>query len=148
MEQTIVRQTLTPYLVVDDANAALGFYADILGATQTYRLDMPDGRVGHSTMRIGGSEFHLADEYPELGIVGPGGDRRSPVGLSLQVDDPDDTVARAVARGATVEREVADQFYGARAGTFRDPFGHIWTVQKHLRDVPEDEIRRAVEELE
>jgi len=99
-------------------------------------------------MHIGGSDFHLADEWPELGIVGPGGDRRSPVGLTLDVDDPDDTVARAVAHGATVEREVADQFYGARAGTFRDPFGHVWTVQKHIRDVSDAEIQRAVREMD
>lgn len=138
--------TLVPYLIVDGAAAALEWYAAHLDAVETYRLEMPDGRVGHATMNIRGSEFQLADEYPELGIVGPGGDRRSPVSFTVQVEDPDATFAGAVAAGAIVEREVRDEFYGARTGTFRDPFGHVWTVSKHLRDVPDEEIRRSVEE--
>jgi PhnB protein len=48
------------------------------------------------------------------------------------VPDADAAFDRAIAHGATVERQVADQFYGERAGTFRDPFGHSWTVTHPL----------------
>ena len=140
---TTAHATITAYLIVDGAADALTWYAENLGARETYRLEMPDGRIGHATMQIAESEFNLADEYPEMGIVGPG-DRRSPVSFTIQVDDADAAFDRAVGAGATVERPVEDQFYGARTGTFRDPFGHSWTVSKPLRDVPEEEIQRAV----
>jgi PhnB protein len=143
MPTATVHATITPYLIVDGAADALTWYAENLGARETYRLEMPDGRIGHASMQIGESEFHLADEYPEMGIVGPG-DRRSPVSFTVQVADVDAAFDRVVAAGATVEREVRDEFYGARAGSFRDPFGHSWTVSKHIRDVPDDEIQASV----
>jgi PhnB protein len=124
--------TLVPYLIVDGAAEALDWYAANLGAIETFRYD-DAGRIGHASMMIGDSEFHLADAYPEFGIVAPG-DRRSPVSFTLQVADPDAAFDRAVAAGAMVERPVEDQFYGARTGTFRDPFGHSWTVSKPLPD--------------
>ena len=144
-ETPVVHATMTPYLIVEGAADALEWYAANLGARETYRLEMPDGRIGHATMQIRESEFHLADPYPEAGIEAPG-DRRSPVSFTVEVDDADAAFDQAIAAGATVERPVEDQFYGARAGSFRDPFGHSWTVSKHLRDVPEEEIQRAVRE--
>jgi PhnB protein len=124
--------TLVAYLIVDGAAEALDWYAANLGAVETFRYD-DAGRIGHASMVVGDSEFHLADAYPELGIVPPG-DRRSPVSFTLQVDDVDAAFDRAIAAGATVERPVADQFYGARTGSFRDPFGHSWTVSHPTPD--------------
>ena len=66
----------------------------------------------------------------------------SPVGLHLFVADVDAVVARAVAAGATVIRPVADQFYGDRIGSVKDPFGHVWHVTTHIEDVSPDEIAR------
>lgn len=145
-DATAGHATLVAHLVVGDARAALAWYAANLGAVETYRLDMPDGRVGHATMRIRESEFQLADEYPEMGIVGPDPDRRPPVAFTVQVADADAAFDRAVAAGAVAERPVADQFYGARTGTFRDPFGHVWSVSQHIEDVPEEELQRRVVE--
>jgi PhnB protein len=60
----------------------------------------------------------------------------------LYVPDVDKVVDRAVKAGAKVERAVADQFYGDRSGTIRDPFGHVWTVSTHKEDVSPEEMQR------
>jgi PhnB protein len=64
------------------------------------------------------------------------------------VPDVDEVVATATAAGATLERPVADQFHGNRVGTVVDPFGHRWSVRTHIEDVPLDQMRRRLAELE
>src|SRR4051794_40265872 len=63
--------TATPYLIVDDARAALEFYRKAFGAVERFRLDEPDGRIGHAEIRIGDSHIMLADEHPEIGARSP-----------------------------------------------------------------------------
>lgn len=120
--------TLTPYLAVVDARAAVAFYVDAFGARRRDEpIVMPDGRVGHVEVAIGDSVLMLADEYPEMGLVAPlnrGGPSQS---LRLEVPDPDAVVAAAVAAGATLERPVTDSPYG-RGGTVVDASGHRWMV--------------------
>src|SRR5439155_25470007 len=57
-------QTLTPYLVLDDAAGAIDFYRRAFGAEERLRMDGPDGKVAHASMQLGGSQFMLADEFP------------------------------------------------------------------------------------
>ncbi|HXV94683.1 MAG TPA: VOC family protein [Pseudonocardia sp.] len=120
--------TVTPYLAVVDARAAVEFYLRAFGARRRDDpIVMPDGRVGHVEVALGDSVLMLADEYPELGLAAPvtrGGASQS---LRLEVTDPDAVVARAAALGAEVERPVADSPYG-RGGVVRDPSGHRWMV--------------------
>jgi PhnB protein len=138
---------LAPYLSVRDGVAALAFYRAAFGAVVDDEVPMPDGRLGHAQITIGtGATFALADEFPEMDIVGPATLGGTTVSLTLTVPDADATFARAVAAGATVEREVADQFYGARSGTVIDPFGHRWHIQTPIEDLTPDEIRRRAEE--
>ena len=141
--------TVTPYLVVRGAAQALDFYARAFGATELVRMGDPSGKIGHAEIRIGNSIVMLADEYPEMGAVSPQTAGGSAVGLYLYVDDVDALGAQAVAAGATVERPIQDQFYGDRSGTFRDPFGHKWTIATHLEDLTAEEIEaraRAMQE--
>jgi PhnB protein len=137
---------VTPYLHVKDAARAIEFYERAFGARLLYRLDQPDGRVGHAELQIGDSRVMLADESPEMGVRSPRTIGGTPVTIHLYVPDVDATVARAVAAGATLSRPVADQFYGDRNGGLVDPFGHVWFVATHVEDVEPDEIsRRAAE---
>ncbi len=118
---------LRPYLVVDGADAAVAFYAEVFGAQVVGDLIRgDDGRVGHCELDIAGNGLYLADAYPERGILAP--DPAVGVALHLDVTDADATVARAEAGGATVLRPVEDRFYGSRSGTVRDPFGHQWQI--------------------
>ena len=122
--------SLTPYLAVVDARAAVAFYVDAFGATR--RGDpvvMPDGRIGHAEVALGDSVLMLADEYPEMGLVAPANRGGPSQSLRLEVPDPDAVVAAAVAAGARLERAVADSPYG-RGGVVLDPSGHRWMVSR------------------
>jgi PhnB protein len=135
---------VTPYLVVKGAAAAIEFYKQVFGAVEIMRMPQPDGRVGHAELKFGDSFVMLADEFPEMDIVGPKTLGNSPVGLLLYVDDVDKTVDRAVANGATIKKPVADQFYGDRTGTIEDSWGHKWTIAVHLEDVSPEEMQRRM----
>lgn len=108
-------------------------------------MPMPGGRIGHAEIQIGDSRIMLADEAPQMGVVGPESLGGSSVNLLLYVPDADGVIKGAVAAGATVVRPVQNQFYGDRSGTIKDPFGHVWTVATHIEDVPPDELTRRSE---
>lgn len=134
---------LNPYLIPNDAKAAIAFYTSALGGRERLRLEAPDGRIGHAELAFGDSILMLADAFPEVGA-----DPQPPsnaVRLSLYVEDVDDTTSRAVAAGATLLRPPADQFYGDRTATIRDPFGFEWELATHIEDVPPDELQRRAE---
>jgi PhnB protein len=136
--------SVTPYLIVDGAARALDFYKEALGAQELYRMPMPDGRIAHSELRIGNSIVMLADENPQMNARGPKSLGGSPITLMVYVEDVDKVFARAVAAGATVQRPIANQFYGDRTGGVTDPFGHVWYLATHVEDVPPDEMERRM----
>lgn len=133
---------LFAYLSVNDANAAIAFYANAFGATEKFRLTEPGGRIGHAELDFGGVTLMLADEYPEYGIRGPQALGGTPVTIHLHVDDADALIGRAVAAGATLERAPQDEFYGERGGVVRDPFGHRWNIGHSIEQLSPDEMQR------
>lgn len=136
-----------PSLIIDGAPAAIKFYDAVLGTTVRMRMDSPDGRVGHAELQLGDSVLMLADEFPDMGYLGPKSVGGTSVTLSVYVDDVDAVFERALAAGATEVRAVENQFYGDRSGQFEDPFGHRWNVATHIEDVPEDELMRRATEM-
>jgi PhnB protein len=133
---------VSPYLLVAGAADAIDFYADIFGAVVRVRMDGPGGKVGHAELGFGDSVVMLADEHPEMGILGPRTIGGTPVVMSIYVDDVDSVISKAVEAGAVVIREIQDQFYGDRSGQIEDPFGHRWSIQTHVEDVDPDEMQR------
>ena len=89
----------------------------------------------------------MADEFPSEGQVAPQPGVRSPVGLVLHVDDVDGAVQRARAAGATIDRDVVDEVFGARSAWLSDPFGHRWNLQQQVREVTPAEMQAAINEL-
>lgn len=141
------RATATPYLSVRGAAAAISFYKEAFGAEEVLRLMQPDGRIGHAEIHIDGAKIYLADEFPEIGFRGPEAFGGSPVQISLQVADVDRVARRAVRAGATIVRPVADQFYGARSGHFRDPFGYTWVISTLTERLSPEEMQRRNDEV-
>lgn len=139
--------SITPYLVIKGAAAAIDFYTQVFGAIELVRMPQPNGRVGHAELKFGDSVVMMADEYPEMHVVGPQTLGNSPVGLLLYVDDADATFAKAVSGGATVEKPMADQFYGDRSGSVKDPWGHKWTIATHKEDVSPEEMKKRMAAL-
>ena len=139
--------TVTPYLSVNGGTKALEFYKHAFGASEMYKLVMPDGRLGHAEIRIGDSVIMLADQFPEYGGKTPQTLGGTPVSIYLYVEDVDGFVKRAVAAGAKESKAVADQFYGDRSGQLEDPFGHIWWVATHKEDVSPEEIEKRAKAM-
>ncbi len=137
---------VTPYLSVDGAGAAIGFYVTVFGATERMRMPGPDGKIGHCELQIGDAMIMVADEFPGMGAPSPRTVGGTPVTISVYVEDVDDVFDRAVKAGAKALRPVEDQFYGDRSGQFEDPFGHRWNVATHVEDVPPDEMAKRVEQ--
>ena len=134
--------SVTPYLVMRDAARAIDFYKQALGATELFRFDTPDGKIGHAEIKVGDSVIMLADEMPDMGYRGPQTLGGAGVSLMLYVEDVDQQFQRALDAGARVKQAVTDQFYGDRSGTFEDPFGHVWTIATHVEDVSQDELMK------
>jgi len=132
--------SVTPYLCVKGAAAAIDFYKKAFGAKELLRMPAPGEKIGHAEIQIGDSHVMLADEFPEMGFLSPQSVGGSPVMMHLYVEDVDITANKAVAAGAKVTRPVADQFYGDRGGQVEDPFGHKWYVSTHKEDVSPEEI--------
>ena len=139
-------QTVTPYLIVDSATAAIDFYTRAFGAEELFRFEH-EGTIGHAEVRIGTSVVMLADAMPEMGYRSPSAYKGSPVSLMLYVEDSDEVFNRAVTLGAEVVRELRDEFYGDRSGNIKDPFGHVWTISTHKEDVAPDEMQRRFADL-
>jgi PhnB protein len=137
---------ITPYLIVDDAAAAIDFYKTVLGATERMRMEGPEGKVGHAELEIGDSVIMLADEHPEMDARGPKTVGGTPVSIHVYVEDADAVFERALEAGADARGQVEERFYGDRLGSFEDPYGHHWHVATHVEDVPPDEMsKRAAE---
>jgi PhnB protein len=136
-----------PYIVCKGAAEAIAFYKKAFGAEETYRLEEPDGKIGHAELRINGGALMLADEYPDFGAVSPATLGGSPASLHLSVDDCDAWIARAVEAGCTLVRPPKDEFYGGRSGTVACPFGYRWQIMHMVEDIGQDEAQRRWNEM-
>ncbi|HYD47125.1 MAG TPA: VOC family protein [Terriglobales bacterium] len=134
-------ESAVPYLSCRDANAAIDFYRRAFNATERMRMPQPDGRVGHAELEIGSARIMLADEYPEMGFLGPQSLGGTPVGIHIYVEDVDALVAQAEKAGAKVIRPPADQFYGDRNATLEDPYGHRWFFATHKEDLTPEQMK-------
>jgi len=140
-------RSLTPHLVCDGAAAAIEFYKKAFGATEVSRMPGPDGRIMHAQVRIGDSVLMLVDEWPDMGVVGPNKLKGTSVTLHLYVTDVDAAFAKAVAAGAKVKMPLADMFWGDRYGQLQDPFGHMWSLATHQRDLTPEEIKQGMAKM-
>jgi PhnB protein len=138
---------LAPYLSVSNASEMIDFYQRALGATETYRLLMPDGRIGHAEIRIGEATIMLADEFPEMGLLSPKsqGITRSPVAIHLYVDDVDAVYERAIAAGAVSVKAPETEFFGERNAHLTDPSGHLWFISSQIENVAPEEMQRRLD---
>jgi PhnB protein len=136
--------SVTPYLIIDGAARALDFYKRAFDAKELMRIPAPNDRIGHAEIRIGDSVIMLADEHPEIEARSPAHYGGSSVSIMVYLEDVDRQFKQAIEAGATEVRPVADQFYGDRSGTLKDPFGHSWHLSTHKEDVSMEEMNRRM----
>jgi PhnB protein len=136
--------TVTPYLAIRRAAAAIEFYAAAFGAEELFRMPGPGGIVMHAEVRLGDSIVMLGEESPEMGATAPPTIGGSAVGLLLYVADVDGACNRATSAGCTLEMPPTDMFWGDRYCKLRDPFGHKWSIATHKEDVSPEEMARRL----
>jgi len=136
------------YLCVPNTQQAITFYAKAFGAVELFRLTEPSGRIGHAELQMGPSAvLMLSDPFPEFGITPPPPEGLPGIKVHLHVDDADEMARLAVAAGATLLSEPADQFYGERSCRLRDPFGHTWLLGHSIEKLTPAEMQRRYTEL-
>jgi uncharacterized glyoxalase superfamily protein PhnB len=133
--------TVSTYLVVNNALKALDFYAKAFGARIGTRMPgpMPDSTV-HAEMRIGDSSVMLTDENPQWDLKSPDTLGGSPASMHLYVEDADAVFAAAVEAGAEVVLPIMDAFWGDRYGKIKDPFGHQWGIATRKEELTAQEM--------
>jgi PhnB protein len=139
--------TITPYLIIKGASAAIEYYKKAFGAVETVRMPAPGGTIGHAELKIGDSMVMLADEQPEMGHRSPKTIGGTAVSLVLYVEDVDAVFKRGLDAGGKTVRPVENQFYGDRMGTLEDPYGHVWSIGTHVEDVSPEEMERRMAEM-
>lgn len=136
--------TVFPSLVFKDSKKAIEFYSKVFGAIEAYRYEV-DNKIMHAEIVLNSnktspSSIMLGDEMPEMGYVVNNGGRGLGINLYVYVDDVDKIYNLAIANGSQSLYPPHDQFYGDRVGAFIDPFGYEWSVAKHIKDVPLEQM--------
>lgn len=135
--------SITPHIVVQNADRAAAFYSEAFNAEELDRIPTPDGRLMSVRLRIGDSCLHLADEFPEMNVLAPPTIGGTPVVLALDVADAEAALAQALTAGAEIRHPLQETFWGTRHAQLTDPFGHLWNIDQHLHDVPHEEVVAA-----
>lgn len=130
-------QTITPYLLYADCDAALDFLSRAFGFREVMRFTGEAGYVNHAEMELDGATIYMGD---------PGDTYRNPkelgavtVAIHVYVDDVDAHFERARAAAAEILEEPTDQEYGDRRYTAKDPEGHEWFFATRVREVAPEE---------
>lgn len=113
-------RTVTPYLIVADADAEIRFLTAAFGAAEQMVDRRPDGAVMHAQLTIGDTQIMLgqsSDAWPPLGGS-----------FYLWVPDVDATYAKALAAGATSQMPPEDKPYGHRNAGVVDGNGLTWWI--------------------
>ena len=126
------KTSIAPMLSVRKGAKAVEFYKAAFDATEAFRLDAPDGSVV-ARLSVDGAQFWVADESPEHKNFSPETLNGGTVRMVLVVDDPDGMFVRTVKAGATIVREMNND-YGWRLGRVVDPYGHHWEIGKPLSE--------------
>lgn len=127
--------SITPYITVKDARAAIDWYRNAFGARVSNKpIVMDDGRIGHVELTIGNdARFMMSDEFDSAGVAAPDPTRHRSVSLHIETSAVDVVVRQAKAVGAQIDREPADTPNG-RIAVLRDPFGHRWMFNQSADD--------------
>ncbi|HXW84525.1 MAG TPA: VOC family protein, partial [Candidatus Binataceae bacterium] len=127
-------RTVTPYLHPKGSSKLIEFMKRAFDAEELERHE-GGGLVHHAQVKIGDSVIAMGDAH--------GPYQPMPPALHLYVTDADRVYRRALRAGAKSMFEPHDASYGDRMSGVTDPFGNVWYIATHQRDVPVEEMQRS-----
>lgn len=131
-------QTVTPYLIVEDAESLITFLGAAFDAELKGSLRRPDGSLMHAELKLGDSMVMLGEPMGEFDPM--------PASIFLYVEDCDAAYAQAVAAGGTSVMEVTTMEHaGVRYGGVQDGSGDIWWIGTQLDNVSWDESQYRID---
>jgi PhnB protein len=128
--------TITPNIIVEDAEQAVAFFKKAFGVTENYRLTMSNGTISHCELKLGDSILNVGtamEGWPAHGLI-----------AQIFVEDADAVFKRATEAGAEVVMPMTDMFFGSREGRVADPFGNVWTIATLKEEVGPEEMQRRM----
>jgi PhnB protein len=135
-----------PALAFHGADAAIKWYVNNLGAKEKMRFNAPDGTIAHAEITIADDVIMLAEENLQYNRS-PQTLKGNSVNLCVYVQDVDAVVKKATSNGAKLLMPVKDEFYGDRSGRIEDPYGYVWIIATHIKDVTQAEMEKAMDEM-
>ena len=135
-----------PALAFKGADAAIKWYVKVFDAKERMRFENPDKTIAHAEIRIGDDAVMLAEENPQYN-TSPKTLRGNSVNLCIYVPNVDAVIKKAIDNGAKLIAPAEDQFYGDRTGRIDDPFGYRWIISTHVRDVSQEEMKKAMDKM-
>jgi len=140
--------TVTPFIIVKNAESAIEFYKKAFNAEERYRLYGTDNKtIMHAEIIIGNSPIMLTEEFPDMKCLAPTTIGGNPTWFYVYVQDVDTFFDNAISVGAKIVEPVQDAFWGDRFGSLKDPFGHQWSIATHKKDLSLEEIKKGSKEF-
>jgi PhnB protein len=118
-----------PELHIPNGTFNIDFYKNF-GATEHFCLLNDDGSIHVAELEIDGAIFHLHETMRDA--LEPIGAKGVTSVIGLFVPNVDEVMNRAIQAGAIEINPAQDYDYGYRQGMFKDPFGHLWQIQKKI----------------
>ena len=142
-----LKTTVSFSITVKDGNAALHFYSEAFGATETFRMPLPNGGLAHAEFLIGDTRIFLSEEYPDWKAFATPEGQFTPCLLNIEVDDCDAAHAKALKAGAEEISPPKDEFWGIRSSIIADPFGFRWSFGQLIEEISLEEVAKRAHEL-
>ncbi|MBL4791079.1 MAG: VOC family protein [Kordiimonadaceae bacterium] len=134
--------TVTPYLIVNNADAVVAFLKEAFGAKVLRVTNGPMGADGNTT--IGNAEIRVGTSMIMVAEARDGMTAQ-PMMLYLYFENADAVHAQALKAGGTEMMPIEDMFYGDRHGGVIDPSGNMWFIASHVEDVSDAELQRRAD---
>jgi PhnB protein len=129
MQKTAAPTYFAPELHIPNGTTHIDFYKEF-GAREVFCFRNDDGSIHVAELELDGAIFHVHETMRDA--LEPIGAKGVTAVIGLFVNDVEATMQKAIRSGATEINPTTDHEYGYRQGMFKDPFGHLWQVQKKI----------------
>ncbi len=124
--------SFAPQLYIRNGISNIDFYSKAFGAVELMRKTNNDGTLHVAELAIEGAIFHLHEETRNTDLFSPDKHGGTTTKIGIFVSDVDEFMNNAIAAGASLISPAQDYDYGYRQGEIKDPFGHIWLIEKKI----------------